>query len=84
MRVNAICPGALIGERMDRVIAAEAKSRGVPEDGIRDGFTRSNALRQWIDPNDIADTILHLCSDAARRITGQEIAVDGYTINVAS
>ena len=36
IRVNAVCPGPVAGERMDRVIASEANARGMPEAAIRD------------------------------------------------
>jgi NAD(P)-dependent dehydrogenase (short-subunit alcohol dehydrogenase family) len=32
VRVNAICPGAVHGDRMDRVVASDAAARGQPED----------------------------------------------------
>ena len=35
--VNAICPGAVSGDRMDRVIANEARTRGISEDKLRSG-----------------------------------------------
>jgi NAD(P)-dependent dehydrogenase (short-subunit alcohol dehydrogenase family) len=79
IRVNAICPGAVMGERIDRVIRAEAASRGVPEPAVREGYARSTSLRTFIAPEDIAGMILFLCSDEGAKITGQAIAVDGHT-----
>lgn len=79
IRVNCICPGALSGDRMDRVIAAEAKAKGVDEQSIRDGYTAQVSLKTFIDPSDIAETAYFLCSPAAKRISGQTISVDGNT-----
>ena len=78
IRVNAICPGAVEGDRIARVIAAEAVARNLSEAEVRDGYTVRTSLRTFIDPQDIANTILFLCSDAAARITGQAIPVDGH------
>ncbi len=79
IRVNAICPGVVEGERMDRVIAAEAKARGVPESVVREGYVQGNSLRSWIRAEDVADMAVFLSSDAAARITGQAMTVDGQT-----
>ncbi len=79
IRVNAICPGPVAGARIDRVIEADARVRGLPVEEVRERYLRTNALRTFIDPADIAATILFLCSDQGRRISGQAIAVDGYT-----
>jgi len=79
IRVNCICPGSLSGDRMDRVIAAEAKAKGVDERSIRDGYTSQVSLKTFIDPTDIAEAVYFLCSPAAQRISGQTISVDGNT-----
>ena len=79
IRVNCICPGALSGDRMDRVIAAESKAKGIEEKIIRDGYTGQVSLKTFIDPTDIAETAYFLCSPAAKRISGQTISVDGNT-----
>lgn len=79
VRVNTICPGAVTGERMDRVIAAEARQRGIPERQVRDDYVRLNSLRAWITADDLANMTEFLCSGAGARISGQSIAVDGQT-----
>ena len=79
IRVNCICPGALSGDRMDRVIAAEAKAKDVDEQLIRDGYTAQVSLKTFVDASDIAETAYFLCSPAAKRISGQTISVDGNT-----
>ena len=78
IRVNAICPGTVDGDRMDRVIAAEAKNRGVSESQIRDGYTGGCSMRTLISGQDIADMALFLASDAASKVTGQAMNVDGH------
>lgn len=77
VRVNALCPGAVSGELMDRVIAARALAEGRPaEEIIRRDYTDSAALRRWLSPEEVATAALFLASDAASAITGERIRVD--------
>ncbi len=75
---NVICPGSVKGERMDRVIAMEAKKRRVSEQAVRESYTRSCSMRTFISGQDIADMALFLASEAASRVTGQVMNVDGH------
>ena len=77
IRVNAICPGSVDGERMGRVIAAEAARKGVDEAEIRRMYTMSASLRTFVNASDIADAALFLASPGAAKITGQTLNVDG-------
>jgi NAD(P)-dependent dehydrogenase (short-subunit alcohol dehydrogenase family) len=77
VRVNALCPGAVSGELMDRVIAARAAAEGrPPEEIIRRDYTDSAALRRWLSPEEVAEAALFLASDASSAITGERIRVD--------
>jgi NAD(P)-dependent dehydrogenase (short-subunit alcohol dehydrogenase family) len=77
IRVNAMCPGAVEGERINRVIEAKAKARNVPFDVMYREYTETASMRRLIPPEDIANMILYLCSDAGRLVSGQIIGVDG-------
>lgn len=79
VRVNAICPGAVEGERMERVVAMEAAARGVPEGDVRTLYAEGTSLRTWVTADDLADTILFLTGAQGTKISGQAIAVDGHT-----
>lgn len=79
VRVNAIAPGAVEGERMERVVQMEAKASGLPEDEVRRIYAKGTSLRTWVSADDLADMALFLASPAASRITGQVMAVDGHT-----
>ncbi len=79
IRVNCICPGPVAGDRIERVIAAEAKLRGVDAAEVREIHTRNISLHCFVEPEDIAATALFLCSDAGAKITGQALTVDGNT-----
>jgi len=79
IRVNCICPGAVEGDRMDRVIAAEAEKTGQSEQAVRDHITSSVSMKKFVTADDIADTVLFLASPAASMVSGQALAVDGNT-----
>lgn len=83
VRVNAICPGSVAGDRMDRVIAAEAKARGISAQAVRQTYLKQNSLETFVDPVDVANLVLFICSDAGARISGQSLCVDGGTITLA-
>lgn len=77
IRVNALCPGAVSGELMDRVIAARAKAEGrAPADIIKANYTDVAAMRKWVDPEEVAEAALFLASDASSAITAEHIKVD--------
>lgn len=79
IRVNAICPGPIEGPRIDRVIAAKAEARGVSFDQVHDEFARQSSMRTFVRAGEVADSVLFLCSDAAGKVSGQVLAVDGHT-----
>ena len=79
IRVNAICPGSVSGERMDRVIKAKAKSLGINESELREDFEDMVSLKTFVDKEDIANMPVFLLSDQAHRISGQVMTVDGNT-----
>ena len=79
VRVNAICPGAVEGARMDQVLAMESDFTGRPAVEIEAQYSQGVSLRRFVSSEDIADMAVFLASDAARQITGQAMAVDGHT-----
>ncbi len=79
VRVNAICPGSVAGDRMKRVIEAKAKSIGVPEEELQQDYESMVSLKTFVDKEDIASMALFLISNKAKRISGQVMTVDGNT-----
>jgi NAD(P)-dependent dehydrogenase (short-subunit alcohol dehydrogenase family) len=77
VRVNAICPGAVAGDRIDRVIAGKAKVRGVAIEVVRDEFLAQNSLKRFISADDIANAIVFLASKLGANIDGHALPVDG-------
>ena len=79
IRVNAICPGSVSGNRMIRVIEAKAKSMGISEKQLQKDFESMTSLKTFIDKEDIANLVVFLLSDEAKKISGQVMTVDGNT-----
>tara|TARA_B110000196_G_scaffold51061_1_gene41804 strand:- start:326 stop:1111 length:786 start_codon:yes stop_codon:yes gene_type:complete len=79
IRVNAICPGSVSGDRMIRVIKAKAKSMGISEKQLQKDFESMTSLKTFIDKEDIANMVVFLLSDEAKKISGQVMTVDGNT-----
>jgi NAD(P)-dependent dehydrogenase (short-subunit alcohol dehydrogenase family) len=84
IRVNAICPSSVEGERLDRVIERDARKRGMTVEAIRDVYLRQTSLRTFIGAEDVANMALFLASDLAGRISGQAIGLDGHTETLAN
>ena len=78
VRCNAICPGAVRGDRINRVIQGEADIRNVPFDVVAREMTWSQSIPRFVEPEEIADMCLFLSSPAAKMVNGQDIAVDGH------
>jgi NAD(P)-dependent dehydrogenase (short-subunit alcohol dehydrogenase family) len=73
--VNAIAPGAVAGDRIDRVIMGQAQVRGMDVDRVRQSFVERSPLRRMSSAEDIASLAVFLCSEHARNISGQCIPV---------
>ena len=79
IRVNAIAPGAISGDRMDRVVAAHAKAENRSEEEIRSMYESGTSMGTFVTPEHVADLVVFLASERGARISGQVIAVDGHT-----
>jgi NAD(P)-dependent dehydrogenase (short-subunit alcohol dehydrogenase family) len=76
IRVNCVVPGAVQGERIDRVIAGQAQMRGISPDEMRQAMMERLPLKQMTTADDIAAATLFLASDLAKNISGQVLAVN--------
>ena len=81
VRVNAICPGAVEGARMEGVLSREAEAKGMTRDQVYEGYASGTSMRSFVTAGDVANMAVFLGSDAARLVSGQVIAVDGHTEN---
>jgi len=69
IRVNAICPGVIHTAMVDRLIQEN------PE--MEAGLAAGTPLGRMGEPEEIAEVVTWLCSDAASFVTGHALAADG-------
>ncbi len=77
VRCNAILPGPINNERMNQVIERSARARGLTFQQTEKELLRYVSMHERVEPSELADTVLFLCSDSGRHITGQMIEVSG-------
>ena len=77
IRVNAILPGLVAGDRIRRVLEAKAQQRGVSFGEMERSAFANASLKEYVTPQQLADQIVFLCSPRGRTISGQAIAIDG-------
>jgi len=82
IRVNAILPGPVEGPRIDRVIAARAKTLGVSFEQSKAYYVSQSSLKRMVSAQDIANMALFLCSPAGRNISGQPLSVCAGVENI--
>jgi SDR family mycofactocin-dependent oxidoreductase len=86
IRVNAVCPTTVrtplvINDSTFELFAPDVADPG--EDDVRAAFEGLNILPNvaWIEPSDVSDAVLFLCSDAAKFVTGVALPIDaGNTV----
>jgi NAD(P)-dependent dehydrogenase (short-subunit alcohol dehydrogenase family) len=61
----------------DREVVWEAELRGMTADAVREEYVAQTPLGRLETPEDVADVVVFLASDAARFMTGQAINVTG-------
>ncbi len=76
IRVNAIAPGAVEGERLERVFAGRAKISGRSIADVRAQAMANQSIAATVSHEDIAALAVYLASDAAKAISGQMIPID--------
>lgn len=76
IRVNAILPGTVEGERVRRVIEGHARLSGRSIEAVLGESMRNQSLQVRVDPKEIAALAVFLASNEAKSISGQAIPID--------
>jgi 3-hydroxybutyrate dehydrogenase len=75
---NAVCPGYVRTPLVENQLADLARNLGVPaEEVLEKSILPSIPIRRLLEPEEVAQTILYLCSDAAAGMTGAALTLDG-------
>jgi 3-oxoacyl-[acyl-carrier protein] reductase len=77
VNVNALHPGIVAGDRMDRLCRDKARTRGWTPEQVYQEYVGEMALRRVTTARDIANAVLFLVSDDSANMTGQSVTVDG-------
>ena len=77
INVNALHPGIVAGDRMDKLCREKAKKRGWTAEQVYQEYVDEMALRRVTVSQDIANAVLFLVSDESKNMTGQSVTVDG-------
>jgi len=83
IRVNALLPGLVAGERQHRVLTAKANAKGVSFEEIERLAFAGTSIKDYVTPEQLADYVVFLASPRAATISGQALSVCGDT-NVLS
>ncbi len=75
--VNAVCPGAVEGDRIERVFEDRAREMGVSvEEAKRSTILDDQPIEELVPPAEVAELVAHLAGPHARHVTAQDINVD--------
>ncbi|PIB26179.1 3-hydroxybutyrate dehydrogenase [Amylibacter kogurei] len=76
--VNAISPGYVLTPLVQAQIPDTAAARGISEEQVvNDVLLGAQPTKQFVEIDDVAANVAHLCSDAAKGITGANLSIDG-------
>jgi NAD(P)-dependent dehydrogenase (short-subunit alcohol dehydrogenase family) len=76
IRVNAISPAAVRGERIVNVVKARAQAAGVPAEEVMGKLVENYSLKRPAEESEIAAAAVFLASDESSAITGQTLVTN--------
>jgi NAD(P)-dependent dehydrogenase (short-subunit alcohol dehydrogenase family) len=79
IRVNALLPGIVAGERQKRVLSSKAQARGVSFEEMERLAFSFTSLKEYVTPQQLADLAAYVASPRGRMISGQSLSVCGDT-----
>jgi NAD(P)-dependent dehydrogenase (short-subunit alcohol dehydrogenase family) len=79
IRVNALLPGIVAGDRQKRVLEAKAKARGMSYEEMEKTAFSFTSIKEYVTPQQLADLVVFVASPHGRTISGQSLSVCGDT-----
>ena len=77
IRVNALLPGIVSGQRIEQVISDRAQKMGLSYEDMEQEYIDKISLRRMVTAQDVANQAVFLCSPTGRNISGQCISICG-------
>ena len=75
--VNNICPGYVRTPLVDGQIEDQAKTHGISrEEVLEKVLLKKQAIKRMVEPSELGEAVIYLCSDAARCMTGVSLTID--------
>ena len=79
IRVNALLPGIVAGDRQQRVLAEKAQALGLTFEEVEHSAFAGTSIKQYVAAEQLADYVVYLASPLAATISGQALSVCGDT-----
>ena len=79
IRVNALLPGVVAGDRQKRVLTAKAQARGISFEEMEALVFSYTSIKEYVTPQQLADLVVFVASPRGRTISGQALSVCGDT-----
>lgn len=75
---NTVCPGYVRTALVEGQIAAQARTRGIPESEVVEKvMLADSAVKRMLEPAEVAEAVAYLCSPAASYSNGSSLVLDG-------
>ncbi len=76
IRVNAVCPGPIEGDRIEQLVKMHADAEGMDFAAMHKAW-ENVPMKRFIKPDEVARTVLFLASDDSSAMTGQALNITG-------
>ena len=77
IRVNAVCPGPITGDRIEQIIQMHAEAEGNSVEEVRKAWSEAAPMKRFVTSEEVARVVMFLASDASSAMTGQALNVTG-------
>jgi 3-hydroxybutyrate dehydrogenase len=76
--VNAVCPGYVFTELIEKQLDDQAKTRGIPKEKVvHDVLLADQPIKRFVHAKEVGALVRHLCTEEAGAITGACLSIDG-------